>query len=136
MIKLILFSVLFFIVSCSSNDSDELVNDQSFYEDNNLKDFELFNLANDYIYSKQFDKYSKNDIKTNNSLNVGKLINYLDYYGQIDKLTNKPDYESKTQRNSSNYQSFSCSKCNYQFMSSYQGKNPLCKKCIHKLNKK
>ena len=51
----ILIVLSLILISCSSNDKDEYKNDQSFYEDNNLKDFELFNLANDYIYSKQFE---------------------------------------------------------------------------------
>ena len=55
MIKLILFSVLFFIVSCSSNDSDELVNDQSFYDNNKYQDYQLYEKAEEYILEKQFD---------------------------------------------------------------------------------
>ena len=43
------------IVSCSSNDKDEYEFDQSLYENNDLKDDELFNLANEYISSKQLD---------------------------------------------------------------------------------
>jgi hypothetical protein len=45
----------FFIISCSVNDKDEYKNDQSVYENNTLKDFELFELANNYISSKQFE---------------------------------------------------------------------------------
>ena len=55
MIKLILFSVLFFIVSCSSNDSDELVNDQSFYDNNKYQDYQLYEKAEEYILKEQFD---------------------------------------------------------------------------------
>ncbi len=55
MIKLILFSVLFFIVSCSSNDSDELVNDQSFYDNNKYQDYQLYEKAEEYILEEQFD---------------------------------------------------------------------------------
>ena len=53
--KLILILLFFFIISCSSNDKDEYQNDQSVYENNTLKDFELFKLANSYISSKQFE---------------------------------------------------------------------------------
>jgi len=53
--KLILILLSFFIISCSSNDKDEYKNDQSVYENNTLKDFELFELANSYISSKQFE---------------------------------------------------------------------------------
>ena len=53
--KSILILLSFFIISCSSNDKDEYKNDQSVYENNTLKDFELFELANNYISSKQFE---------------------------------------------------------------------------------
>ena len=53
--KSILILLSFFIISCSSNDKDEYKNDQSVYENNTLKDFELFELANSYISSKQFE---------------------------------------------------------------------------------
>ena len=53
--KSILILLSFFIISCSSNDKDEYQNDQSVYENNTLKDFELFELANSYISSKQFE---------------------------------------------------------------------------------
>ena len=53
--KSILILISFFIISCSSNDKDEYKNDQSVYENNTLKDFELFELANSYISSKQFE---------------------------------------------------------------------------------
>ena len=43
------------IISCSSYDKDENEYDQSLYEDNDLKDDELFNLANEYLSSKQLD---------------------------------------------------------------------------------
>ena len=55
MIKLILFSVLFFIVSCSSNDNDEFVNDQSFYDNNKYQDYQLYEKAEEYILKEQFD---------------------------------------------------------------------------------
>ena len=55
MIKLILFSVLFFTVSCSSNDSDEFVNDQSFYDNNKYQDYQLYEKAEEYILKKQYD---------------------------------------------------------------------------------
>ena len=55
MLKSILILLSFFIISCSSNDKDEYKNDQSVYENNTLKDYELFELANSYISSKQFE---------------------------------------------------------------------------------
>ena len=55
MIRLILFSVLFFIVSCSSNDNDEFVNDQSFYDNNKYQDYQLYEKAEEYILKEQFD---------------------------------------------------------------------------------
>ena len=51
----ILILLSFFIISCSSNDKDEYQNDQSLYENNNLSDYQLFNLANEFITSNQLD---------------------------------------------------------------------------------
>ena len=54
--NLILIFLSSFIISCSNNnDKDEYDNDQSLYENNILKDFELFELANYYIKSDQFE---------------------------------------------------------------------------------
>ena len=54
--KLILIFLSSFIISCSNNnDKDEYNNDQSLYENNILKDFELFELANYYINTDQFE---------------------------------------------------------------------------------
>ena len=53
--ELILILLFFFIISCSSNDKDEYENDQSLYENNSLKDYELFEIANEYIRSNQLD---------------------------------------------------------------------------------
>ena len=50
---LTLLSILIF--SCSSNDKDEYENDQSFYEDNNLNDFEIFELSKKYLNSDQYE---------------------------------------------------------------------------------
>ena len=47
--KQILILVSVFLVSCSSYDKDENKNDQSLYENNTLKDYELFNLAKQHI---------------------------------------------------------------------------------------
>ena len=51
----ILILLVFFIISCSTDDKDQYKNDQSFYEDNSLEDYELFNLANNYISSNQLE---------------------------------------------------------------------------------
>ena len=51
----ILILLFFFIISCSSNDNDEYKNDQSLYENNKYKDYELFNFANNYIISNQLE---------------------------------------------------------------------------------
>ena len=51
----ILIIITLFIFSCSTDDKGENINDQSLYEDNNLKDYELFNLANEYIISNDLD---------------------------------------------------------------------------------
>ncbi len=51
----ILILLFFFIISCSTDDKDQYKNDQSLYEDNSLEDYELFNLANNYISSNQLE---------------------------------------------------------------------------------
>ena len=53
--KTILTLLLFSIISCTAYDKDEYKNDQSVYENNTLKDYELFELANDLIGSDQFE---------------------------------------------------------------------------------
>ena len=53
--KQILIFLSVFIISCSAQDKDEYKNDQSLYEDNKLKDYELFDLANVYISSNELD---------------------------------------------------------------------------------
>ena len=53
--KLILILLLMFTVSCSPYDKDDYNNDQSLYEDNKSKDYELFDLANSYIESGQLE---------------------------------------------------------------------------------
>ena len=53
--KLILILLSFFIFSCSSNDKDEYKNDQSFYQNNNLEDYEIFEIANVFIDSNQYE---------------------------------------------------------------------------------
>ena len=50
----ILLLIFFFTISCSSNNKDVYKNDKSLYENNLLKDYELFKLANDYINTNQF----------------------------------------------------------------------------------
>ncbi len=51
----ILILLYFFIISCSSNDKDEYKNDQSFYENNTLEDYEIFDMSNYYINSNQYE---------------------------------------------------------------------------------
>jgi len=54
--KLILIFLSFFLISCiNNNDKDEYKNDQSLYENNILKDYELFELANNYISTDQIE---------------------------------------------------------------------------------
>ena len=53
--KSILTLLSIVIFSCSSNDKDEYKNDQSFYENNNLQDFEIFELSQNYITSDQYE---------------------------------------------------------------------------------
>ncbi len=55
MYKAILFFISIFIISCSSNDKEDIIADQSLYENNLLDDYELYEKANDYIASDQLD---------------------------------------------------------------------------------
>ena len=55
MYKAILIFISIFIISCSSNDKEDIVSDQSLYENNLLEDYELYEKANDFIASDQLD---------------------------------------------------------------------------------
>ena len=51
----ILILLSFFLISCYSNDKDELKNDQRFYENNNLDDYQIFDKANSFITSNEYE---------------------------------------------------------------------------------
>jgi outer membrane protein assembly factor BamD len=53
--KAILIFISIFIISCSSNDKEDIISDQSLYENNLLEDYELFEKANDFIALDQLD---------------------------------------------------------------------------------
>ena len=55
MYKAILIFISIFIISCSSNDKEDIISDQSLYENNLLEDYELYEKANGYIASDQLD---------------------------------------------------------------------------------
>lgn len=55
MYKAILIFISIFIISCSSNDKEDIISDQSLYENNLLEDYELYEKANGYIASGQLD---------------------------------------------------------------------------------
>ena len=55
MYKAILIFISIFIISCSSNDKEDIISDQSLYENNLLEDYELYEKANDFIASDQLD---------------------------------------------------------------------------------
>lgn len=55
MYKAILIFISIFIISCSSNDKEDIISDQSLYENNLLEDYELYEKVNDYIASDQLD---------------------------------------------------------------------------------
>ena len=55
MYKPILILISIFITSCASNDKEDIVSDQSLYENNLLEDYELYEKANNYISSDQLD---------------------------------------------------------------------------------
>ena len=104
MLKPILICIFFFIISCSSNDKDELINDQSVYDNNTYQDFELFNKAKKNITNKQFDlaliQLDKIEVLFPNSIyaNKGMLLNaYINFLLK--------DYE-KTRAISENYKKY------------------------------
>ena len=78
--KTILILLTLLIISCSTNDKDEYQNDQSLYENNNLNDYQLFNLANEFISSNQLDlaliELDKLEViyPTSKYANKGKLV--------------------------------------------------------------
>jgi outer membrane protein assembly factor BamD len=53
--KAILIFISIFIISCSSNDKEDIISDQSLYENNLLEDYELYEKANNYIAEDQLD---------------------------------------------------------------------------------
>jgi outer membrane protein assembly factor BamD len=53
--KVILIFISIFIISCSSNDKEDIISDQSLYENNLLEDYELYEKANNYIALDQLD---------------------------------------------------------------------------------
>ena len=55
MLKPILIWLFFLISSCSSNDKDQITDDQSFYGNNTFQDYELFDKAKKLISNKQYD---------------------------------------------------------------------------------
>ena len=55
MLKPILIWLFFLISSCSSNDKDQITDDQSFYGNNTFQDYELFDKAKKHISNKQYD---------------------------------------------------------------------------------
>jgi len=54
-LKSILICIFFFILSCSSYDNNELIDDQSVYDNNLDQDYELYNKVKKNITKKQFD---------------------------------------------------------------------------------
>ncbi len=55
MLKLILITLSFFTVSCSTDDKDQYTNYQNIYDNNKLEDHELFNLAKKQISTNQLE---------------------------------------------------------------------------------
>ena len=53
--KSILTLLSIFIFSCYFNDKDEFKNDQSYYENNILNDYEIFELSNNFINTNQYE---------------------------------------------------------------------------------
>lgn len=55
MYKAILIIISIFLISCSSNDKEDIVIDQNLYENNLLKDYELYERINNYIAYDELD---------------------------------------------------------------------------------
>ena len=55
MLKPILIWLFLLISSCSSNDKDQITDDQSFYSNNTFQDYELFDKAKKLILNKEYD---------------------------------------------------------------------------------
>ena len=55
MYKAILIIISIFLISCSSNDKEDIVTDQNLYENNLLKDYELYEKINNYIAYDELD---------------------------------------------------------------------------------
>ena len=55
MYKAILIFLSIFIISCSSNDKEDIISDQSLYENNLLEDYELYERANIHISNNQLN---------------------------------------------------------------------------------
>ena len=56
MFNKILIILVLFLVSCSSNDTSDLISDQNLYENNIFEDNELFERANKFISSNELDR--------------------------------------------------------------------------------
>ena len=103
--KLILkLLLLFLFLSCTSNDKSDFILNQNLYENNNLKDFELFDNANKYINSGEYDlaliELDKLEVLFPSSpySNKGMLLNaYIHFL--------KKDYE-KTRAIAENYKKY------------------------------
>jgi len=98
------FLLLFFFVSCSSNDTSDFNLNQNLYENNKLEDFELFENANEYITRGEFElallELDKLEVLFPSSLysNKGMLLNaYVNFL--------KKDYE-KTRALAENYKKY------------------------------
>jgi outer membrane protein assembly factor BamD len=102
--KAILILISIFIISCSSNDKEDIIIDQSLYENNLLDDFELYKKANDYISSNQFDlaliELDKLEVLFPSSKYASKGMLITAYIHFLDE-----DYE-KTRAIAENYKSY------------------------------
>ena len=102
--KLILCLLLLFFISCASNDTSELELNQNLYENNTLEDFELFENANKFINSGEYElaliELDKLEVLFPSSpySNKGMLLNaYIHFL--------KKDYE-KTRALAENYKKY------------------------------
>lgn len=102
MYKAILTTISIFIISCSSNDKEDIIS--NLYENNLLEDYELYEKANNYILSDQLDlaliELDKIEVLFPSSMYANKGLLDKAYISFL-----KEDYE-KTRSISENYKKY------------------------------
>ena len=104
MSKLILSCIAFFLLSCSTNNTSDLIVEQNIYKNNKFQDYQLFNNANIFIDNSEYNlaliELDKIEVLFPNSIyaNKGMLLSAYIYF-------KKKDYE-KTRAISENFKKY------------------------------